>query len=90
VLAPGEQPCPRAKPRPGMLLEAAEDFCLDLEKSVVVGDKSSDLIAGKAVGCSTILVRTGKAGRERGVVETASDLVVDDLAAALRSVRSER
>ena len=51
--------CPCRKPRPGMLLQAARDLCLDLRKSYLVGDKLSDLQAGAAAGCRTILVRTG-------------------------------
>lgn len=85
-LSPGEAPCPCSKPRPGMLLEAARDFGLDLGRSTMIGDKTSDVLAGEAVGCSTILVRTGKGGLEPGRVEVAPDFVADDLAAAARRV----
>lgn len=52
-------PCACRKPRPGLLLQAAEDFNLDLSRSYIIGDKQSDLDAGYVVGCHTILVRTG-------------------------------
>jgi len=52
-------PCPCRKPRPGLLVQAAADFDLDLSRSYVIGDKQSDLDAGYAVGCRTVLVRTG-------------------------------
>jgi D-glycero-D-manno-heptose 1,7-bisphosphate phosphatase len=42
-----------------MLLAAAQDMGLDLSRSWIIGDKLSDLEAGAAVGCRTILVRTG-------------------------------
>ena len=52
-------PCACRKPRPGLLLQAAEDFNLDLSRSYIIGDKQSDLDAGYAAGCRTVLVRTG-------------------------------
>lgn len=51
--------CECRKPNPGMLLQAAEDLDIDLSASFTVGDKMSDLAAGKAVHCKNILVRTG-------------------------------
>jgi D-glycero-D-manno-heptose 1,7-bisphosphate phosphatase len=47
------------KPKPGMLLRSAAALGLDLERSWMVGDRRSDLEAGAAAGCRTILVRTG-------------------------------
>jgi D-glycero-D-manno-heptose 1,7-bisphosphate phosphatase len=55
--------CNCRKPKPGLLETAANELNLDLRQSFVVGDKISDLEAGKAVGCQNILVRTGY-GRE--------------------------
>ncbi len=52
-------PCACRKPRPGLLLQAAVDFNLDLSCSYIIGDKQSDLDAGYAAGCRAILVRTG-------------------------------
>src|SRR5262249_49424999 len=51
--------CACRKPRPGLLLRAAADLGLDLARSWLVGDKVSDLEAGAAAGCRTVLVRTG-------------------------------
>jgi D-glycero-D-manno-heptose 1,7-bisphosphate phosphatase len=47
------------KPKPGMLVRTAAELGLDLERSWMVGDRRSDLEAGAAAGCRTILVRTG-------------------------------
>ena len=77
-LGPGEQPCPCSKPAPGMLLEAAADFGLDLSRSIFVGDKSSDVEAGIAAGCYTILVTS-----TRLAVEPSPDYVVSDLSAVV-------
>jgi D-glycero-D-manno-heptose 1,7-bisphosphate phosphatase len=52
-------PSTRRKPEPGMLLEAAADFGIDLAGSYVIGDKSADIECGRRAGASTILVRTG-------------------------------
>lgn len=38
------------KPNPGMILKARDDFALDLTRSVLLGDKDSDLEAGRAAG----------------------------------------
>ncbi len=54
-----EDACDCRKPRPKLLLEAARELGLDLSRSVMVGDKHSDLIAGKNAGCASVLVRTG-------------------------------
>jgi histidinol-phosphate phosphatase family protein len=80
--------CLCRKPRPGMLLAAAKDLDLDLGRSVLVGDKVSDLEAARAVGCHTVLVRTGY-GRaveaELGAAQRLhlADTVSDSLLAAL-------
>jgi D-glycero-D-manno-heptose 1,7-bisphosphate phosphatase len=51
--------CNCRKPKPGLLEKAARELNIDLRQSFVVGDKPADLQAGEAVGCRTILVRTG-------------------------------
>lgn len=74
-------PCTCRKPSPGMLLEAARRYDIDLQNSAMIGDKRADIDAGKAVGCRTILVRTGYGvGEERYV--TPETAVCDDLLSA--------
>jgi D-glycero-D-manno-heptose 1,7-bisphosphate phosphatase len=52
--------CTCRKPHPGMLLQAAHDLGLDLATSVLVGDKHSDLEAGRAAGVAAcVLVESG-------------------------------
>lgn len=47
---------PMRKPNPGMLLAAAEEFGVSLKDSLLVGDKSSDILAGQRAGLSTTLL----------------------------------
>lgn len=52
--------CDCRKPEPGLILQAAREFDLDLEASVIVGDKLSDIAAGINAGVGVhILVRSG-------------------------------
>ena len=48
--------CDCRKPKPGMILKAAHDYHIDLDNSWMIGDRESDIKAGKAAGCKTILV----------------------------------
>ncbi len=50
--------CDCRKPKPAMLLQAAKEFDIDLENSWMVGDRESDILAGKNAGTKTILVKT--------------------------------
>jgi D-glycero-D-manno-heptose 1,7-bisphosphate phosphatase len=51
--------CPCYKPNPGMLLEAAEAFGIDLARSYMVGDRWRDIGAGARAGCRTIFIDRG-------------------------------
>lgn len=59
--------CDCRKPKPGMLLKAAEDFNIDLSRSWMVGDGKNDVEAGKNAGCKTVLIGTGDYGQDRKV-----------------------
>lgn len=48
--------CNCRKPKPGMLLKAAEDFNINLSQSWMIGDGECDVKAGKAAGCKTALI----------------------------------
>lgn len=56
--------CECRKPKPGMLLKAAQDFNIDLSGSWIIGDGENDIIAGNTAGCSTALIGTGKYGQD--------------------------
>lgn len=48
--------CACKKPKPGMLLEAAKKWGIDLKSSFMIGDSKNDVEAGRAAGCKTILI----------------------------------
>ena len=61
----GERPelkieCDCRKPKPGMLLNVAADFNIDLSQSWMVGDGENDVKAGLNAGCKTALIGQGK------------------------------
>ena len=67
--------CACRKPKPGLLLQAADEWNIDLARSYMIGDRWRDIEAGRAAGCKTILVG-------RGYAEQAAkdpDAVVDSL-----------
>lgn len=71
--------CPCYKPNPGMLLEAALDWNIDLSTSVMIGDRWRDIGAGRNAGCLTIFI-------DRGYAEplpVKPDLTAIDLADAV-------
>jgi D,D-heptose 1,7-bisphosphate phosphatase len=55
-----EAGCTCRKPLPGMLVDAARELDLDLGRSLMVGDKMSDVAAGRAAGCTTALLGNAK------------------------------
>ena len=74
----------RRKPEPGMVLEAAEEFAIDLSASYLVGDKAIDIECGRRAGTRTVQVLTGY-GREQSC---AADFIAQDAAEAVRWVLS--
>ena len=60
VVAEYSYECDCRKPKPGMLLRASEELGIKPSVSFVVGDKDADILLGKAVGATSILVLTGQ------------------------------
>lgn len=73
--------CDCRKPKPGMLLAAAADLNIDLTRSWMVGDASTDMACAAAAGVTSVLVLTGDAGQD-GRVSFAPDFVVADFGQA--------
>ena len=76
--------CDCRKPAPAMILDAVKDFNVAMEKSFLIGDKISDLMAAENAGCKAALVKTGH-GLEH--VEKASELkfpVLDNILEAVK------
>lgn len=74
----GERPeykfdCDCRKPKPGLLLQAAQDFNIDLSQSYMIGDSSRDVEAGKNAGCKeSIMVETNK---ENSLLEVCESII---------------
>ena len=77
-------PCSCRKPEPGMILTACREFDIDPAHSAMVGDRLSDIAAGRAAGCrACYLVKTGY-GMEVLRNEDVSGIeVADDLSDAV-------
>jgi D-glycero-D-manno-heptose 1,7-bisphosphate phosphatase len=70
--------CQCRKPNPGMILEAASELGIDLAKSYMVGDRASDVEAGRRTGCATVFIDLDYAEP----APTAPDYVVRSVAEA--------
>ncbi len=71
--------CNCRKPEPGMFLQAAEEHEIDLEKSYMIGDKYSDIEAGKRLSMVSILVLTGNGRRHYLRYKDKPDIPQPDL-----------
>ncbi|PIR72381.1 MAG: hypothetical protein COU42_01380 [Candidatus Nealsonbacteria bacterium CG10_big_fil_rev_8_21_14_0_10_36_24] len=80
--------CDCRKPGIGLLLKTKEEFNINLRKSYLIGDKTSDILAGKKAGCQTILVKTGY-GRRDKLFSVKPDFIVNDLLEAVKLIRKE-
>ena len=77
--------CACRKPKPGLLLEAAGRYTIDLHRSFLIGDRWRDIDAGAAAGCLTVLI--DRQYRERQP-ERAPDFCADSLTAAAEWILS--
>ena len=77
--------CKCRKPEIGLLLKAKREFNIDFKKSYLIGDKTSDILAGKRAGCKTILVKTGYGGKD-GLFPVKPDFRADNLLKAVKII----
>jgi D-glycero-D-manno-heptose 1,7-bisphosphate phosphatase len=68
--------CECRKPKPGLLIDGAERFGIDLSRSFMIGDRWRDIDAGAAAGCRTVLI-------DRGYRERAPEHAPDFRAASI-------
>lgn len=82
LICPHDEPdrCPCRKPKPGLLIEAAFKWHLDLERSFVISDKWQDAEAAWAVGCTSLLIQSPWIG------SVHRDFVVAGLASAVDKI----
>lgn len=67
--------CHCRKPNIGMFTAAASELKIDLSSSIMIGDRSSDIEAGKAAGCFTIFIDYGY----NESLKVSPDLIVSSL-----------
>jgi D-glycero-D-manno-heptose 1,7-bisphosphate phosphatase len=81
--------CDCRKPAPEMILRAAKEHSLDLRRSILVGDKVTDIEAGRSggVGCC-VLVLTGHPVSNKDLDK--ADIVFDDLAGVASALVKNR
>jgi D-glycero-D-manno-heptose 1,7-bisphosphate phosphatase len=80
-----DEDCGCRKPKPGMLRRAAVRLGINCTRSYMIGDRASDVAAGRAAGCRTVLV-------DRGYVDEAPiqpDLIADSIGKAAEIVLRE-
>lgn len=73
--------CSCRKPEQKLIKRAVKDLNIDLQNSWMIGDKTSDVEAGRRAGMSTMLVRSGYGGKD-GEFDLKPDYFADDLKAA--------
>jgi D-glycero-D-manno-heptose 1,7-bisphosphate phosphatase len=80
--APGQHSTCR-KPAPGMIVEAARDYQIDLSHSFLIGDKEIDVECAHNAGVRAIRVQTGI---ERDTEESMADWIARDVPAAAEMI----
>jgi D-glycero-D-manno-heptose 1,7-bisphosphate phosphatase len=84
-----DEGCECRKPRPGMLYAARDKYAIDLKASFLIGDKLSDLDAGRAAGCTTCLVLTGHGQEFYAKIQALKLNVADIVARNMRQAARE-
>jgi len=77
------------KPKPGMLLKAAEEMDINLKKSWMVGNAYHDIAAGRAAKCKTILIQSHAARMIKGLDDPDPDYEAINLIEAANIVKRE-
>lgn len=82
--------CDCRKPSPGMLLDAARKYHIDLTQSLMIGDSEADMLAGRNAGCKCVLIRNSHIDETSTATMIGTDYMVKDLleAAKLISIKN--
>ena len=83
-----DEHCACRKPRTGLALRAAAELGFEPARAFVVGDMASDVALGRALGATTLLVRTGHGAATLARGEARPDHVVADLREAAQRIES--
>lgn len=82
-----ETGCACRKPNSGLIHQAVQELGFTPVDSFVIGDKPCDIELGKAIGATTLLVRTGYGEQFAAAGNTGADHVVDDLTQAADTIQ---
>ena len=84
--------CDCRKPKPGLLLQTAQEWDIDLEHSYFIGDGITDVLAGQAAGVQTILISSKKLYLYDALAQRNAnpDYIVDNLDDAVEIIASSR
>lgn len=85
--------CACRKPKPGLLLQAADEHGIDLTASWMIGDGLNDVQAAKAAGCRAILLtrlKIEQIERFLSMTDGVPDIIAHDFVAALVRMRGEK
>jgi D,D-heptose 1,7-bisphosphate phosphatase len=80
---PYKQECECRKPHPGLIKRAHRDLNIDLSQSFMVGDKATDIQAGKRAGTKSILVESGRGLGEKARLKQKPDYIAKNLLQAV-------
>ncbi len=80
--------CGCRKPQIGLFLSAQNDLNIILENSWIIGDRTSDILAGQNAGMKSVLVQTGYAGKDKKY-DMQPDFVAKNLNDAVKIILNE-
>ena len=82
-----EDNCDCRKPKPGLFQQIAKQVNTDFQDALAIGDSRRDIIAAAAVGCKSMLVKTGKGKRELEKYPELKELqIYENLAGAVADI----
>ncbi|RPI72429.1 MAG: HAD family hydrolase [Ignavibacteriales bacterium] len=87
-----EEECSCRKPSPKMVLEAAQDFSVDLSRSYFIGDAVSDVECGINAGVKTILVKSGYGNESFSTLQKLNKIptfVADNILEAVNFIQKD-
>lgn len=82
-----DEGCTCRKPRPGLILKASAEHNIDLRNSWLIGDDETDIAAGKAVGCRTIMIHRNE---RLGLLKAAGQVTKSRIPGGPRGLESRR
>ncbi len=84
-----EENCDCRKPQPGSLFRAAKEFNIDLDRSFMVGDAVSDVLAARAAGVKPLIVKSGRGLAQIQKMELGLAEVTENLETAVSLILAQ-